>query len=289
MFECVVNISEGRDVAVLEQLTRAAGASLRDRHRDRHHHRSVFTLINDPEPLIEDLHTLAATAYQRLDLRTHRGVPPRFGVVAVVPFVALDPRDRAEACALRDATADWFAQEMAVPVFLFGPLADGATRTLPEVRRDAFESLAPDAGPDYASPARGAVAVGCRAILVAWNLWLRDVSIDQASEMARAVRAPGVRALAFEVGDAVQVSCNLVDVPAARPSQVYDAVADMLSGPGRVDHAELVGLAPRALLDAEDPARWEELGLSLEATVEQRISASVSWPARGARWPGPGA
>ena len=272
MFECVVNISEGRDLPVLEQLSRAAGQSLRDRHRDRHHHRSVFTLINEPEQLLNDLHTLASTAYQKIDLRRHQGVHPRFGVVDVVPFVALDPEDPARACQLRDETAAWFADTCFLPVFLYGELADGTTRSLPDVRRDAFEALPPDLGPDAASSSKGAVAVGCRPLLVAWNLWLRDVSLDQAREMAAAVRAPNVRALAFEVGDDVQVSCNLIDVPAARPSLVYDAVAGMLEGGGRIDHAELVGLVPQSLLDAEDATRWEELGLSPDATLEARLA-----------------
>ncbi len=271
MFECVVNVSEGRDVATLELLSRAAGASLRDRHRDRHHHRSVFTLINEPEPLLEDLHSLAGAAYKNIDLRRHTGVHPRFGAVDVVPFVALDPEDPQRACELRDETAAWFAETQSVPVFLYGLLPDGTTRTLPEVRRGAFEALAPDVGPGDASATRGAVAVGCRPILVAWNLWLHGVSLAAAQSLAASVRSPSVRSLAFEVGDDVQVSCNLVDVAVARPSQVYDAVAAQLVDGGVIERAELVGLAPRGLLEAEDPDRWEQLGLSEEATIEARL------------------
>jgi glutamate formiminotransferase / 5-formyltetrahydrofolate cyclo-ligase len=271
VFECVVNISEGRDLPVLEQLTRAAGDSLRDRHRDRHHHRSVFTLINEPEELVNDLHTLASTAYQRIDLRTHRGAHPRFGVVDVVPFVALAPEDPDTARGLRDEAAAWFADTFFVPVFVYGPLADGTTRTLPEIRHAAFESLAPDFGPDAPSGNKGAVAVGCRPLLVAWNLWLRGASLDDAKGLAAIVRSPSVRALAFEVGEDVQVSCNLVDVDAARPSAIYDAVRERLAPGAAIDHAELVGLAPRSLLDAEDEARWEELGLSPESTIEARL------------------
>ncbi|HEV2427955.1 MAG TPA: hypothetical protein VGS61_07030, partial [Acidimicrobiales bacterium] len=122
MFECVVNVSEGRDPALLEALTRACGPSLRDRHRDRYHHRSVFTLIDEPEPLTDSLRSLAGAAYQRLDLRRHDGVHPRFGVVDVVPFVALPGEAPEAACALRDDAAQWFASDQGVPVFLYGPL-----------------------------------------------------------------------------------------------------------------------------------------------------------------------
>lgn len=272
MFECVVNISEGRDLPLLEQITRAGGISLRDRHRDRHHNRSVFTLINESDALLMDLHSLVQSAYQRLDLRRHSGVHPRFGIVDVVPFVALDLNRANEACALRDETALWFADNLSVPVFLYGPLADGSVRSLPDVRRHAFDTLEPDHGPSTPSPARGAVAVGCRPILVAWNLWLRDVSMDDARTVAASIRQDAVRSLAFEVGDDVQVSCNLLDVALVTPSQVYDQVQAMVPEGGLIERAELVGLAPAALLQLEDPSRWDQLGLSEDATIEARLA-----------------
>ncbi len=270
MFECVINISEGRDLPALEQLSRAAGSSLRDRHRDRFHNRAVFTMINERDQLLLDVHSLVHSAYRLLDLRQHSGVHPRLGVVDVVPFVALGPERPEEACALRDATASWFAESFSVPVFLYGPLSDGTVRTLPEVRRWAFTSLAPDLGPGEASPSRGAVAVGCRPILIAWNLWLRDVTFDEARRIASAIRQGAVRSLAFRVGEEVQVSCNVIDFGSVRLSQVYDQVSALLPRGGAIDRAELVGLAPRALLESESEERWEELGLSPDATIEAR-------------------
>jgi glutamate formiminotransferase / 5-formyltetrahydrofolate cyclo-ligase len=273
VFECVINISEGRDVAVLKELAEAASGSLRDRHSDPDHHRSVFTLINDPRPLVDDAHALIDAAYRRLDLRSHQGVHPRFGLVDVVPFVALDPTQADEARHLRDELARWLAQSHQVPVFLYGRLDDGSARTLPDVRRTAFTSLAPDYGPSQPPPALGAVAVGARAILVAWNLWLTDVTIAQARDIARTLRRPGLRTLAFEVAGHVQISCNIVDTDLARPSQIYDAVDDLLSAGATIARAELVGLAPTSMLEQEDPARWAQLGLSRESTIEGRLGA----------------
>lgn len=273
MFECVINISEGRDVAVLDEFSAVAGPSLRDRHRDSFHHRSVFTLINDPDELVAGVHALVRHAYQRLDLRTHAGVHPRFGVVDVVPFVALDWQRKDEARQMRDATANWLAANFDVPVFLYGPLTNGTVRSLPEVRRLAFTSLAPDVGPSSPPPARGAVAVGCRDILVAWNVWLAHVTLDDARAIASDLRRPAVRVLALRVGDDVQISCNLVDVEHARASEVYDEIASRLTGNGVITRAELVGLAPKALLDVEDPTRWSELGLSPDSTIEARIAS----------------
>jgi len=99
LFECVVNIAEGRRLDVLDELDHAAGSSLRDRHSDAEHHRSVFTLIHHEPQLVNDVQHLISAAFERLDLRSHEGVHPRFGVVDVVPFVALKDKsvDRAVA------------------------------------------------------------------------------------------------------------------------------------------------------------------------------------------------
>jgi glutamate formiminotransferase len=270
VLECVINISEGRDVALLDALSISAGPSLRDRHADPSHHRSVFTLINEPEELARDVRSLVAKAFELLDLSRHHGVHPRFGVVDVVPFVALDPAKETEALNLRDATARWIADSFAVPTFLYGPLANAAARTLPEVRRGAFRGLIPDFGPHQASATKGAVAVGTRPVLVAWNLWLHDATLEKAREIARLLRGPYVRSLAFAVGDQVQVSCNLIDVSKVRPSEVYDRVLAALSAGEGISRSEVVGLVPRSLLESEDPARWAQLGLDPGATIEAR-------------------
>ena len=270
MFECVVNISEGRDRIVLDQLALACGSSLRDLHSDQEHHRSVFTLIDEPSALARSVRALIDASFERLDLRRHEGIHPRFGVVDVVPFVALDTAQRDAARALRDETGQWIADSYDVPVFYYGPL-DGTLRTLPEVRRLAFRILEPDAGPDETSERLGAVAVGERAVMLAWNLWLSGTSIERARELAAAVRQESVRALGFSVRDQVQVSCNLIDPLNVGPDVVYDEVARLLGGVERIEHAELVGLCPRAVLEALDPGRWRALGLSEATTIEARL------------------
>ncbi len=274
MFECVINVSEGRDVDVLDALAEASGASLRDRHADAFHHRSVFTLINERATLVPDVRRLIATGLARVDLREHRGVHPRLGAVDVVPFVALSPEPFADACTLRDETAHWIATELATPVVRYGPLADGTTRTLPDVRRAATRGDPPDEGPPP-RPERGLIAVGCRPILVAWNLWLRGVSIEQAQALARLVRGPFVRSLAFDLGSYVQVSCNLLAPLTVGPSDVYDLVNERLAG-GATMHAELVGLIPAALLEREAPSRWGQLAIGPDVTIEGRLAASGS-------------
>ena len=270
MFECVINISEGRNLDLLDELRVTAGHSLRDLHADPFHNRSVFTLINDAERLQRDVRTLISESFQTLDLRSHEGVHPRFGVVDVVPFVALEPEEPSRSVELRDVTAQWISETFEVPVFLYGPL-EGVLRSLPEVRKRAFGDLAPDFGPSTPSTTLGAVAVGARPILIAWNLWLSGVSRDETRALAKAVRRNQVRALALRAGDHLQVSCNLIDPMVVGPSSVYDEVAALLPDGGQIVRAELVGLLPQAVLESEDRSRWDQLGLSEDQTIESRL------------------
>jgi glutamate formiminotransferase len=267
LFECVVNVCEGRRLDVLDELGLAAGPALRDRHSDAAHNRSVFTLIEHRTELRRYVRSFIVASMKLLDLRDHDGVHPCFGIVDVVPFVALDSRKAEEAATLRNETASWVADTFGVPVFLYGRLRDGSKRSLPEVRRHAFRSLMPDMGPMKPSAERGASAVGARPILVAWNLWVRGIDLAEGRIIAKALRRPEVRALA----DMVQISFNLIDPMSVRPSMVYDKVAGLLDG-DLIDHAELVGLIPEAVLRAEDPKRWKQLGLAPGATIESRLA-----------------
>lgn len=268
MLECVVNVSEGRRPEVIGRLAAAAGTDLLDLHTCGDHHRSVLTLLGEEAP-----RAVTRVAVAELDLAAHRGAHPRFGVVDVVPFVPLEGTPMAAALAARDAYADWVATELGVPAFLYGP-----ERTLPEVRRHAFVALAPDAGPSRPDPRAGAVAVGARDVLVAYNLWLDGADLATARELARAVRSPAVRALGLQVGDAVQVSMNLVRPGEVGPAQVWDQVA--ASGTS-IARAELVGLVPEAVLRAVDPARWAQLDLDEDRTIETRVTGRRAGP--GAR------
>ena len=262
MLECVVNISEGRDPAILTALAAAAGDDLLDLHRDPHHHRAVLTLVGEDAP-----RAVAADAVTLIDLTHHDGVHPRLGAVDVVPFVPLAGSDDADALAARDAFAAWFADAHHVPCFVYGP-----ERSLPDVRRHAFGELAPDTGPPAPHPTAGATAVGARRVLVAYNAWLVEDDLAGARSVAAAVRQPGLRALGLQVGGRVQVSMNLVAPDELGPAAAYDVVAAAAAVHGlRVAGAELVGLVPRAVLVAVPRDRWTELDLAEDRTIEARI------------------
>lgn len=284
--ECVVNVSEGRDLTIIDELREAGGAAVLDVHTDPDHHRSVVTLGGSVGAVEEAVRRIATTAVARLDIRSHAGVHPRIGVLDVVPFVPLPPatpsgRHWAEALGARDRFAHWAGDQLALPCFLYGP-----ERSLPEVRKSAFHPLAPDTGPGQPHPTAGAAAVGCRPVLIAYNVWITDTggsedgagpahALSVARSLAAEVRSPTVRALGLSVGDGAQVSCNLIDPVSASIADVYDAVAAGAHAQGcSVSRAELVGLVPAGVLAATPAHRWPELDLSDDRTIEGRIDST---------------
>lgn len=275
MLECVVNVSEGRDPDVLGALSGAAGDSLLDLHADPDHNRSVLTLGGTG---VEDAaRAVAEAAVGRIDLHQHRGVHPRLGAVDVVPFVPLGPDGSPvqadapldDALAARQRFAAWAADALSLPCFAYGP-----ERSLPEVRRHAFVDLAPDSGPDHPHPTAGACAVGARPVLVAYNVWLETPDLSTARSLAASVRGPALRALGLATGGVTQVSCNLVAPYEVGPAEAYAAVERAARAVDvAVLRAELVGLAPLAVVEAVPPARRRVLDLDVERTIEARLAA----------------
>jgi glutamate formiminotransferase / 5-formyltetrahydrofolate cyclo-ligase len=274
VLECVVNVSEGRDDDLVVSIAGAAGSCLLDVHSDRHHNRSVLTIAGEPGDVEAAARSVARVSVAKLDVRSHRGVHPRVGVVDVVPFVNLQGRPLADgpirpAAVARDAFAAWAGRDLGLPCYLYGP-----ERSLPELRR-ALRSQAPphpDCGPILAHPKAGFAAVGARPVLIAYNLWLgrsaetRDLGAT-ARDVASSIRGPDVRSLGFVVGDGAQVSCNLIAPWRVGPGAVFDAVASRVG----VERAELVGLVPLGVLEAEPRHRWDELGLAPSRTIEARL------------------
>jgi glutamate formiminotransferase/glutamate formiminotransferase/formiminotetrahydrofolate cyclodeaminase len=262
----VPNVSEGRDPAALAAIGRAfggtAGARVLDRHADVDHHRAVFTLAGAPGRLAPALLEGARAAVERIDLATPRGLHPHVGAIDVVPVVHLDPTLRGAAVVEALLTAELLASELGLPVFLYGPLAGGRTRaeirrggSLELLRRITLGELRPDFGPARPHPTAGAVLVGARPPLVAFNLELAPpAGLDAARRIAAAIRdggadgLPGVRAIGLALasrGGRAQVSVNVEDPGAVPLALVVAAVARHAP----VAAAELVGLAPRAAFD----------------------------------------
>jgi glutamate formiminotransferase/glutamate formiminotransferase/formiminotetrahydrofolate cyclodeaminase len=263
----VPNVSDGRDPATLAAIGRAFTSTpgpirLLDRHADPDHHRAVYTLAGPPGHLGPALLEGARAAIARIDLTASRGLHPFVGAVDVVPLVHLDPTLRGAAVVEALLTAELLASELGLPVFLYGPLAGGRPRAelrrggpAELARRIAAGELTPDFGPARLHPTAGAVLVGARPPLVAFNLELAPpADLDTARKIAADIRdggpdgLPGVRAIGLALdsrGGAAQVSVNVEDVEAVPLALVVAAVGRHAP----VVAAELVGLAPRAAFD----------------------------------------
>lgn len=275
MLECVVNVSEGRRPDVLHDLVESVEPGhLLDVHVDRWHHRSVFTLIGAEAP-----RQLTRRAVALLELGGHDGAHPRLGVVDVVPFVPLDGTTMDEAVSARDDFAAWLAADLAVPSFLYGPPGYPPARTLPDIRRRAWSDLGPDVGPHRPHPTAGAVCVGARDPLVAYNIWLREgADWSRATDVTSAIRSPHVRALTLRLGDRVQISMNLVEPATVGPAQVYDRIQDLCAVRDlAIDRAELVGLIPESILDGIPRVRWSVLDLDPRRTIEDRLANGYTY------------
>jgi glutamate formiminotransferase len=271
----VPNVSEGRDHEVIDALATACGAALLDVHSDADHHRSVFTLGGaDAEAAVR---RLAVAVAEHVDLRSHNGVHPRLGALDIVPFV-LDTGGDAEIAA--QSFAKWVADELSVPVFLYGDV-DAAGRTLPDARREAFSIRGPDFGPSAPHPRFGGVVVGVRPPLAAVNCDLDADDLELAEQIAGVIRErdgglSGVRALGLRLASrkVTQVSMNLTRLDATGVEEACTAVRDRAKAAGvDVTQVELVGLVPGA-----EAQRWSEgfrawAGLGDDVTVEARLAA----------------
>lgn len=296
--EAVPNISEGRDPAVVGELARAFAtrARLLDVHSDEDHHRSVFTLVGDDDGLVESLLAGIARARELIDLTQHDGVHPRVGAADVVPLVPVVPDDleRAKRAAL--TLAERVGEEVGLPVFLYGAVGQGRRpaffrRGGPEAlqgRIDAGE-LRPDFGPQRLDPRAGAVLVGARPPLVAFNVELATTDVEVARAVAAVVREtgggfPGVQALGLELPRTrrVQVTMNVEDWRSAPLHEVIARVEAEAAARGvAVAGGELVGLLPAgAALAAAAPAlRLSELGAA--RVLELRLLEGVDQSPEG--------
>ena len=298
LIECVPNFSEGRRpevvTAIRDAIASVAGAHVLDTSADASHNRCVITFVA-PVDVVADaaFHGIRA-AHALIDLTVHTGEHPRMGAADVVPFIPLDGATMEDCIALARALGERVGRELSVPVFLYERAATRPDReNLADVRRGGFEGLrddigrtpqrTPDFGPPSVHPTAGAVAIGARPFLIAYNVYLGPASnMGVAKEVAKAVRGSSgglryVKALAFEVDGQAQVSMNLVDSERTPLHQAYDAVAMEAEARGVTPTwSELVGLVPeRALLDAA--ARHIRLrNFSPDMVLERTVRAAIA-------------
>lgn len=295
LVECVPNFSEGRHPEVIDAIAgrvkATAGVHLLDRTSDADHNRSVLTFAGAAADVSAAMESAAEEAIARIDMNVHEGQHPRIGAVDVIPFVPLAGTTMDEAIELARSFGQRLAERFDLPVFLYGKAAQRSEReVLADIRRPQYEGLreligqpgnAPDFGPARLHPTAGAVAVGARPFLIAYNINLETRDLEIAKDIARRVRErggglPRVQALGLDLAElgCVQVSMNLLDFAVTPMWRAWETVTEMAAVEGvAARESELIGLVPlAALLDVADHA-----SVAVEMPVEERITAAAAW------------
>lgn len=293
ILECIPNVSEGRDLRLVERLANAirsvVGVRLADVHTDPDHHRSVFSFLGAPGVVERAALSLAEAVFTTVDMHAHRGVHPRIGALDVVPFVPLREITMDEAVALARKVGRTLAERFDLPVYFYGEAAQRPERRrLAEIRRGEYEGLAekladpawrPDVGPARVNPRSGATAVGARGILVAFNVWLDTNDLEVARAIARAVREssgglPGLQVMGVPLTSRgiVEVSMNLLDYRRTSIPRAFDRVRNEAARRSiAVRQSELVGLAPQDAFEGRSP---ESVGLT-DLTPEKLLESHL--------------
>ncbi len=291
--ECVPNFSEGRDLAKIDRIVapfRAKeGVKLLDYSNDEDHNRLVVTVVGEPEALKNAVLEAIGVAVAEIDLRNHKGQHPRMGAVDVVPFIPIKGCDMDDADRIAKEVGREVGERFDVPVFLYEKSASAPHRqNLAAVRKGEFEGMAekitlpewqPDFGPARCHPTAGAVAIGARMPLVAYNINLSTPSVEIAHAIAKRIRFIGgglryCKAMGVELTERgiSQVSINMTDFTRTALYQAMEMVRYEARRYGvSVIGSEIIGLVPMAALI--DTAEYY-LGLenfSMNQVLESRI------------------
>ncbi|HEX3368611.1 MAG TPA: glutamate formimidoyltransferase [Candidatus Cybelea sp.] len=259
MFEIVPNLSEGRNaetIAAAVSAVETTGARVLNSSSDELHHRSVLTIVGDATQVLDAAVALAGVALERIDLRGHRGLHPRIGALDVLPFVPLAGAAMEDAIALAHRAGARIWERFGVPSFYYGAAARSAQRRpLPAIRRNT--DWPPDEGDSLRHISAGAIAIGAREILIAFNIELATAELPVARAIARAIRERdgglrSLRAIALPRGnDRVQVSLNVTDYAATPLYRVVELVRELAARQGvELLGCELIGCLPIAAVES---------------------------------------
>ena len=288
LIECVPNFSEGRDPAILAAIRSAIasipGVRVLRTESDPDHNRSVITFAGPAETVGDAAFAGLKTAIERIDLRRHAGVHPRIGAADVVPFVPLAGATLAECAEIAHRTGQRVWNELGVPVYFYEAASTAPHRApLQNIRRGGFENpaLPPDLGGPALHPTAGAVIIGARKFLIAFNVDLKTTDLAAARAIARKIRAssgglPALKAIgvALPSRNIVQVAMNLTDFERT-PLDVVLAAVRMEAAAHKIEIAgvEYIGLVPRAAVEdaaSRDP-EWSQFNPDL--ILEYRLAS----------------
>jgi len=292
LVECVPNFSEGRRISVINKIAASIkaikGVRLLDTEWDKSHNRSLVTIVGEPEAVLKAAFEMIKTATKLIDMRKHKGEHPRIGATDVVPFVPVSGVTIKECVVLSNKLAKKVAEELKIPVYMYEASAKRPDRVnLADVRRGEYEGFKKDIEtnparkPDYGlakmHPTAGAIVIGARKYLVAYNVNLDTKDIEIAKKIAMKVREkdgglPGVKALGFEVGGYTQVSMNLVDFEKTNFDEAYRAI-ETEAKKHKVDirSSEIYGMIPLEALIRSVKTSFKTVNFKSDQVLEKKL------------------
>jgi glutamate formiminotransferase / 5-formyltetrahydrofolate cyclo-ligase len=267
---CVPNISEGKDVKLVEKIAAAVKSTekvkLLEVSSDRDHNRSVFGYLGEPDQVLEATKKLINMTIEGIDMTMHRGDHPRMGAVDVVPFIPIRNVTGEDALKIAQECGA-FLGDKKVPVYFYEDAASVPDRkNLADIRKGQYEALAtklkdplwaPDCGPAQFNPKSGATAVGVRFPLIAFNVNLNTSNLEIADKIARGVRNLNggyrfVRAIGVNLSELglVQVSMNLTNFKKTPIHRVMETIRSEATSYGvTIASTEFVGPVPLDALE----------------------------------------
>lgn len=296
---CVPNFSEGRDKGKIDRIAGAVqnrdGVYLLDLEMDKDHNRSVLTILAEIDKIKEAVFEAVRTATGLIDLRTHHGAHPRIGATDVVPFIPIQGTSMDECVRLAGDLGMMIGSELGIPVFLYEEAATRPNRRkLEEIRRGGLDSLserlkddpswAPDYGPSMIHPTAGAIVIGAREHLIAFNINLKTADINIVREIARKIREsggglPDVKAIGLYLKERnlAQVSMNLTDYKITPPHLAYRKIEEETRRlETEIEGSEVIGLIPEEALIAASIDLLRLKGFKDDQILEKRIAPIIS-------------
>ncbi|MCX6704661.1 MAG: glutamate formimidoyltransferase [Candidatus Woesebacteria bacterium] len=284
--ECVPNFSEGKDLKIVNAIFDAAktkNVKVFELEYNKDHNRCLFTIVGEPEEVLNSVFESIKVATKLIDMEKHKGEHPRIGATDVVPFVPVSEVTMEKCVELAKKLGKKVGEELGIPVFLYEEAATRPeNRNLADVRKGEYEGLKikmnqPDFGPTKMHPTAGAVVIGARKYLVAFNVNLNTPDIEIAKKIAGIIREkngglPGVKALGFEVDGFAQVSMNLVDYQKTNFDQAYRAVeAEAKKAGVKIKSSEIYGMIPLESLVSAIKTTFKADTFKSDQVLEKRL------------------
>jgi glutamate formiminotransferase len=287
LIECVPNFSEGRNLktinAIFDAAKKVKGVKVFELEHNKDHNRMLFTIVGTPDEVLDSVYESIKVATKLIDMNKHVGEHPRIGATDVVPFVPVSGVGMDECVDLAKKLGEKVGKELGIPVFLYEEAATRPeNRNLADIRKGEYEELKlkmgkPDYGPNKAHSTAGAIVIGARKYLIAFNVNLDTKDVEIAKSIASKIREkngglPGVKALGFEVDGYAQVSMNLVDFEKTNFDEAYSAVeSEALKLGVKVKNSEIYGMIPMEALIKAVKVSFKAEGFSSDQVLEKRL------------------